>query len=436
MTRFNLSMTATFCLVLCGPIGLSYAAPGDTELISVTADGSAAASGGSGALKSVSADGRFVAFTSNSPNILSDGKTGATDVFVRDRQTGKTERVSVALSGAANDESYGPSITPDGRFVTFYSAASNLVPGDTNGWIDCFLRDRQTGKTERVSVTTSGTEANDYSYEPSISADGRYVAFYSYATNLVPGDTNGEYDIFERDRQTGTTTRVSVDATGGQLNGPSISPSYSADGRYMAFLSYASNLVPGDTNQQPDVFVRDRLTGQSERVNVSSSGVPTGLRGHSEDPSISANGRYVVFQSYATGLVPGDTNKEPDIFVHDRQTGVTERVSVSSSGAQANSQSTLASISGDGRYVAFSSYASNLVPKDSNYRQDVFVHDRVTGVTQRVSVPTGRRQANGVSIAPSISVDGRFVVFSSTATNLATNDNDGLYDVFIHQLAK
>jgi Tol biopolymer transport system component len=169
---------------------------------------------------------------------------------------------------------------------------------------------------------------------------------------------------------------------------------------------------------------------------VSSSGVPTGLKGFSEDPSISADGRYVVFQSFATGLVPGDTNKEPDIFVHDRQTGVTERVSISSSGAQANSQSNLASISGDGRYVAFSSYASNLVPNDTNYRQDIFVHDRVTGVTERVSVPSGRRQANGASVGPSISVDGRFVVFSSSASNLATNDNNGLYDVFIHQRAK
>ena len=131
--------------------------------------------------------------------------------------------------------------------------------------------------------------------------------------------------------------------------------------------------------------------------------------------------------------MPGDTNKEPDIFVHDRQTGVTERVSVSSSGAQANSQSTLASISGDGRYVAFSSYASNLVPNDTNYREDVFVHDRLTGVTERVSVPTGRRQANGASLGPSISVDGRFVAFGSAASNLAINDHNAVPDAYIHQ---
>ncbi len=434
MTRFNLSMAATFSIFLGGPVGLAYAAPGDTELISVASDGFTATSGGdSGSVKSISYSGRFVAFTSVSPDILPDGKTLATDVFVRDRRTGTTERVSVALRGGANDGSFAPSISPDGRYVTFYSDASNLVPGDTNGVADCFIRDRQTRKTERVSVTTSGTQANDFSYEPSMSADGRYVAFYSYATNLVPGDTNGEYDIFEHDRQTGKTTRVSVDANGGQLNGPSISPSYSADGRYLVFLSYASNLVPNDTNGQPDVFVRDRVTGRSERVNVSSSGVPTGKNAFTENPLISADGRYVVFQSDAIGLVPGDTNKEMDIFVHDRQTGGTERVSVSSSGVQANLQSNVASISGDGRYVAFMSYASNLVAYDSNYRADIFVHDRVTGVTERVSVPTGRRQANGISLNPSISVDGHFVSFTSIASNLAANDNNNAQDVFVHQ---
>jgi Tol biopolymer transport system component len=433
MIRFN-AMTATCVLVLGSSMGLAYGAPGDTELISVTADGSAAVSGAdNGSLKSISYSGRFVAFTSVSPDIVPDGKTVSTDVFVRDRRTGTTERVSVALSGPANDSSYEPSISPNGRYVTFSSSASNLVPGDTNGVNDCFIRDRQTGTTERVSVTSSGTQANDNCGGPSMSADGRYVAFYSYATNMVPGDTNFAYDVFEHDRQTGKTTRVSVDANGAQLNGPSISASYSSDGRYLVFLSYASNLVANDTNGQPDVFVRDRVTGQSERVNVSSSGVPTGKNGFTEDPSISADGRFVVFQSYATGLVPGDTNKLEDIFVHDRQTGATERVNVSSSGAQANSQSGVASISGDGRYVAFVSYASNLVPYDSNYRPDVFVRDRVTGVTKRVSVPTGRRQANGTSLAPSISVDGQFVSFTSAASNLSTNDHNNAQDVFVHQ---
>jgi Tol biopolymer transport system component len=344
-----------------------------TELVSVSSAGVQGNSSSYGT-PSISADGRYVAFYSPASNLVSGDTNGSVDIFVRDRQTGTTELVSVSSSGVqGNGSSYSPSISADGRYVAFYSLASNLVTADTNLYEDVFVRDRQAGTTERVSVSSAGAQGNSSSYTPSISADGRYVAFRSYATNLVSGNVNGYSDIFVRDRQTGTTTRVSVANAGYEGNNDSSSPSISADGRYVAFASLASNLVSGagDTNGVEDIFVRDRQTGTTERVSVSSAG--TQGNGASSSPSISADGRYVAFYSLASNLVSGDTNGTFDIFVRDRQTGTTELVSVSSSGVQGNSASSSPSISADGRYVAFYSPASNLVSGDTNGSADIFV---------------------------------------------------------------
>ncbi len=287
------------------------------------------------------------------------------------------------------------------------------------------------GQTERVSVSSDGEQGNSTSQHSSISADARYVAFESWATNLVPGDTNGHQDVFVHDRQTGETTRVSVSSSGEQGNADSWSPSISADGRYVAFESLAYNLVPGDTNGQCAVFVHDCQTGETTLASVSSSGEQgNGASGH---PSISADGRYVAFESRAGNLVPGGTNGELHIFVHDRQAGETTRVSISSSGEQANEYSYLPSISGDGRYVAFFGGASNLVPGDTNNRYDVFVHDRQTGQTTRVSVSSSGEQGNAMSENPSISADGRYVAFESYATNLVPDDTNGHWDIFVHE---
>ena len=289
--------------------------------------------------------------------------------------TGPTSRVSVASDGTqGNDGSVSSSISADGRYVAFYSYASNLVSGDTNGRLDVFVHDQQTGQTSRVSVASDGAQGNHNSYFSSISADGRYVAFFSGASNLVPGDTDGWGDVFVHDQQTGQTSRVSVASDGAQGNHNSYFSSISADGRYVAFDSYASNLVPGDTNGALDVFVHDRQTGQTSRVSVASDG--TEGSGSSEYPSISADGRYVAFFSEASNLAPGDTNGVDDIFMHDRQTGQTNRVSMASDGTQGNAESRYPSISADGRYVAFHSGASNLVPGDTNGVADVFVHER------------------------------------------------------------
>jgi hypothetical protein len=213
-----------------------------------------------------------------------------------------------------------------------------------------------------------------WSYRPAISADGQFVAFASYSWNLVTGDTNSLRDVFVHDRSTGITERVSVDSAGVQGNNVSVAPWLSADGQIVAFESYSSNLVAGDSNNHDDIFVHDRSTGITERVSVDTAGV----QGDSdcETPCMSADGRFVAFFSWATNLVAGDTNFVGDIFVHDRSSGTTERVSVDSAGAEGNSDSYEQSISGNGEVVAFDSGASNLVSGDTNATYDVFVHER------------------------------------------------------------
>ncbi len=386
---------------------------------------------------SISADGRFVLFTSDASNIVPGDTNNTFDTFVRDRLTNTTTRVSVDSAGnQANDASNGSSISADGRFVAFLSNASNIVPGDTNSSYDVFVRDTLTNTTTRVSVDSAGNQANMGSDRASISADGRFVVFLSNASNIVPGDTNKRNDIFVRDRLTNTTTRVSVDSAGNQQNGSSLfnAPSISADGRFVAFDSNASNIVPGDTNNTRDIFVRDRLTNTTTRVSVDSAGNQRNSDSYS--PSLSADGRFVAFTYGASIPVPGDTNTINDIFVRDTLTNTTTRVSVDSAGNQANFRSYNASISADGRFVAFSSDASNIVPGDTNRERDmvvrdIFVRDTLTNTTTRVSVDSAGNQANSSSDSPSISADGRFVAFDSKSSNLVPGDTNNTRDIFV-----
>jgi Tol biopolymer transport system component len=291
--------------------------------------------------------------------------------------------------------------------------------------------------TERVSVDSAGNQANKGSPAGSaISAHGRYVAFWSYADNLVPGDTNGRDDVFVHDRKTGITTRVSVDSAGNQGNGGSFDPAISADGRYVAFASEANNPVPDSPIVDSDIFVHDRKTGITTMVSVDSAGNQASYGGN-YDPAISAHGRYVAFTSYADNLVPADTNGGSDAFVHDRKTGITTRVSVDSAGNQADNGriydlSYGPAISADGRYVAFNSHADNLVPADTNGGSDVFVHDRKSGITTRVSVDSTGAQAGYHSFSPAISADGHSVTFYSRATNLVADDTNNQPDIFVH----
>lgn len=315
----------------------------------------------------ISADGRWVAFQSGSP-------LGTTQVFLHDRDTGTTTLVSVGLGGVAAD-GWFPAISADGRWIAFASRADNLVAGDTNGADDVFVYDRLTAVVTRVSVGSGGTQGNSYSWSRGpLSADGRWVAFASMASNLVPDDTNADWDVFVHDRQTGATTRVSVGPGGAQGNRGSLNAAISADGRWVVFASRASNLVAGDTNGREDVFLHDRQTRTTTGVSIALGNVPG--NGDSSWPAISADGRLVAFHSVASNLVAGDTNGSADVFVRDMPAGVTARVSVGIGGGQAAGSSVAPSLSADGRLVAFESAAGNLVAGDANFQWDVFAHDR------------------------------------------------------------
>jgi Tol biopolymer transport system component len=388
----------------------------------------------------LSADGRYVAFQSDASNLVAGDTNGVRDVFVRDRQTGAVSRVSVSSDGTqGNSVSSFAKLSGDGRYVVFYSTASTLVAGDTNGVADTFVHDRQTGTTTRISVSSTGAQANGESLQPTaISADGRYAAFTSRASTLVAGDTNGLVDVFVRDLGANTTVRVSVGAGGAQGNRGNFTPSLSADGRYVAFTSLASNLVAGDTNEAADVFRHDRDpdadgifdegNGVTVRLSLTGAG-EVGLL--SNRPGISGDGNRIVFGSASATLVAGDTNGVVDVFVADVGAGTTRRVSVDSASGQANGASEFQAISGNGLLVAFHSDATNLVAGDTNGVRDVFTRVLATGTTVRQSVSTAGAQGNGASDLPALSGDGRYVVFSSTATNLVAGDTNGVQDVFL-----
>jgi len=385
---------------------------------------------------SISATGRFVAFSDNAPDLVKDKQSYFYDVYVRDRVRGETTRVSVGSTGAVpNNDSVFPSISANGRFVAFTSLASNLVGGDTNDRADTFVRDLKRGTTTRVSVSSTGAEANDGSFWlPAISDNGRVVAFYSDSTNLVPNDHNGIRDFFVRDLKRGETTRVSVSSSGAEQT-PGIGneelgivPALSATGRFVAFFSASPNLVEGDRNDRDDIFVRDRKLGETTRVSVSSSG-EEGNSGSLFYPSISANGRFVAFTSYASNLVAGDQNGAEDVFVRDRKRGETTRI-------RENNQSGflysgIPSISDNGRFVAFESPAPDLVTGDQNDATDVFLHDRKRGQTTLLSVSSEGVQGNDESSFPAISANGRFVAFSSLASSLVAGDGFNTADTFV-----
>ncbi len=387
---------------------------------------------------SISGDGRYVAFSSTDPTVITGDTNGVSDILVYDRNTDTIERVSVSSAGVEGDSVSGDNgptlISSDGRYVLFHSDATNLVAGDTNVASDVFVHDRDTDTTERVSVSSAGAEGDHYSYAFSISSDGRYVVFISFSTNLVVGDTNGASDVFVHDRDTDTTERVSVSSAAVQANGASSLPSISSDGRYVAFQSAATNLVASDTNGFSDAFVHDRDTDTTERVSVSSAAVQANGALNSISPvAISGDGRYVTFSSSASNLVAGDTNGASDVFVHDRDTDTTERVSIDDLGTQGNGSSVNPSISSDGSRIAFRSSASNLVAGDTNNTLDVFVYNRNTDTIRRVNVDDQGNESMGdgsFNDFLSISTTGQHVAFISSDSGLVVGSAGGVY-VFI-----
>ena len=407
--------------------------PGVTSLIFLAAGSFAAAqttsrvsldsSGGQGDARStspsISADGRYVAFASFASNLVPGDTNGFADIFVRDRVAGTTVRVSLDSSGGeCNGSCSRPSISDDGGYVAFESLATDLVAGDTNVRMDVFVRDVIGGVTSIASADSGGTLGNGNSWVPAISDDGRYVAFTSFASNLVPGDTNGAGDVFVYDLQLGTTTRVSVHTNGTEGNASSVSGTISGDGRYVAFLSGATNLIPGGTDGNDHVYIRDRQLGTTTRAVNCFFGFPAGCT----EPFLSSDGRRVSFTTYGI-----DQNGELDVFVRDIPSGVTIQASNSNNVVTGNS-----CLSADGRYVAYRS-DGELVPGDSNFIHDVFVHDLEEGVTTRVSVSSTGTQGDSPSISPAISADGSIVAFESPATNLVAGDTNSTIDAFVRE---
>lgn len=409
--------------------------PQATTRASVRSDGLGASS--HSATAGISADGRFVGFVSLAEDL--DGPVnGQQDAFVHDRWTGETRLVSVAFGGVGADgASYSPLFSADGRFVAYRSDATNLVPGDGNGASDVFVLDRLQGTTERVSVDASGGDADAWSYYQTISADGRFVCFQSEASDLVAGDVNGTFDIFVRDRIADSTELVSVDSLG-SVTGRfqfSVEPAISSDGSCVVFASVDEALAAGASNGVSDVFLRDRSAGTTEVVSIGLGGAPA--NGASSLPAVSTDGRFVAFVSEATNLVPGDVNGARDVFVRDRLTGTTELVSVASDGTRASLDSWLyyshPTLSDDGRYVVFESYAPELVPNDGNGWSDIFLRDRTAGTTTIVSVSSSGGQVHQGALRATLSADGSVIAFESTDGHLVSGDVNAASDVFVRQ---
>jgi len=449
---------------------IAPSAPGTTARVSLAANGAQGnAPSGSPA---IDASGRFIAFASLADTLVTGDSNGVVDVFLRDTCVGaapgctpSTSRVSVGSSGTQGDnQSSSPAIGADGRFIAFESIAGNLVTGDTNGTADIFLRDTCFGapagcspSTVRLSVSSAGAEGNGQSLRPAISADGRFIAFESTSDNLVSGDANGVSDIFLRDTCSGagagcspSTARLSVSSAGAQGAADSFQPTISGTGRFVAFSSFANDLVANDTNGNFDVFLRDTCfsaaagcSPSTVRLSVASNG--TEGNAESSVPSISGTGRFVAFQSASSTLIATDTNGAFDIFLRDTCFGAaagcspsTIRVAVSTAGAEGNAQSLRPAIRATGRLIAFQSAADNLVTGDTNGVVDIFVRDTCFGApagcavsTVRVSVAANGTESNGDSEGAAISAAAPFVAFQSNASTLAASDTNGVADVFV-----
>jgi len=417
-------------VVLSGGLARGQGCP--VELAS-PALGGATPTGGSIAA-AISADGDCVVFESLASNLVPGDTNGHKDVFHYRRSTGVLTRVSVSSAGLeANADCYLAAISGHGSTVVFTTKA-NLDPRDTDAADDVYLHDVDTGRLLWVSGSATDARPDGPSTLPRLSANGRFVAYQSQAANLVPGDTNGVDDIFVFDRLTRRTARVNVGPDGSQANDASSGASPSADGRFVAFASRATNLIPGgDLNgSNADVFVHDRSLGRTWLVSVDHQGLQRSV-GYSQNPWISGDGRRVAFLSTA-GLVPGNPagkQADVDIFVFDADLGTSRIVSVSTAGAFADKISSAPTLSLDGRCVAYGSRATNLVPGDTNGFEDVFVHDLLLAETRRASTSASGAEGNASSFRPGISADGTAVCFDTTASNLLAAPTHALQKILV-----
>jgi Tol biopolymer transport system component len=407
---------------------------GTTTLVSGNAARTGGGNGGSSGV-AMSHGGRYVLFDSYAGDLVADGidRDSDNDVYLRDTRTSVTQLVSVNLEGFSTAGfSWATAITPSGRYVLFSSLASDLTMEDGNGLTDVFLRDVQAGVTELVSVNAAGNRSADgLSRGSAVTPNGRFVLFVSEAGDLVSMPTGNWQQVYVRDRQTGTTRLVSVNAAGtAAAIGQSFEPAITPDGRYVVFNSTAFDLVAGDFNNAIDVFVRDLTAGTTTLVSRNASGTGSG-NDSSVAGGLSADGRYVLFASDASDLVSNDGNGRTDLFRRDLQTGSTVLVSVDAAGTgSGNGRSGAGTMSADGLTVAFSSEASNLVAGDANGWNDVFVRDLATGTTLLMSANAVGAPANGAAVPALVAANGTRVAFDSWASDLVANDFNNLTDVF------
>jgi len=421
------------------PILATAAAGPRLDPVSVTPDGSAFVNGACYEA-SISNNGRFVAFHTAATDAVADDGNGRSDVFVRDRRAGVTESVSVASDGSQGDgNSYYGLLSGNGRWVLFNSDAGNLVAGDDNGSRDLFLHDRMTGETRRVSVAADGTQADApcYVYGASLSGSGRFATFNSSATTLTDAGSAGHSQVFVVDLQTGEVTLVSADPDGLPGDAGSYDPSFSSNGRFVAFYSAASNLVADSSNEMYQVYVYDLRKRVMRRASVSSDG--TLGDGGSYDPVVSNNGQVVAFYSEATNLIAADTNARTDTFVHDFRTGETRRISQMEDGTEVVAEGYEPAITASGRTVLFyTGPGAGYVPEDTNGEGDTYSFDLKTGALRLVSVnddgAVGDRRYSWLWAA-SMTPTGRWLALTSDASNFSSlpspSGGDYRYQVFV-----
>lgn len=387
---------------------------------------------------SVSHDGNIIVFGSEANNLTPRHLGDHEDIFAYDKKTKQTELISKGVNGElANSYSWGASVSADGRYVAYQTQATNIVPGVKEmcgtrpTCINAIVHDRLTKHSTLVNVNSQGVRMGmSWQQVPVISANGNFVVFGS-ASLISPGDINDDNDVMVRDLRRKTTTLASVDNNNRTAEDPWPNPTYtiSGDGRYVAFSSSAP-LSSDDINNDSDIFLRDLHTNKTTLVSVDKNGQPL-AESDASQPVLSSDGRYLAYASWAPGVVESDTNNRSDIFLRDLQTLKTTRISVASNGTQANDASYEPSISADGRYIIFHTYANNLVPADTNESKEIVMHYRDYGLTRRVGVGPGGRPASDNGYHGSVSGDGKTVVFTSWATNLTpTPLREWIYNVY------
>ena len=372
----------------------------------------------------ISRHGRFIAFQARASDFVLGASSDVANIFIFDRLKKKYRRINANTFFIPDF-----SISANGRYVAFASDQPDLDASDTNNVRDVFLFDSVTGQISRISVSSIGKQGNKASFNPHLSADGRYITFSSEADNLVEADTNGNIDVFVYDQLTRQTSRVSVKSGGAQSEGGGLYSKISGDGRFVVFQSRSDDLVANDFNEAADVFVHDRSRQHTERVSVNSLGSETARFRDNRFADISENGRYVVFESLDYNFSEIPLNFSSGVFVRDRASKQTTLVSVGLNGVAPNgSFCTGVDISANGRYVTFESDATNLDSRDVINDFDIYAHDRWNKKTSLVNLNSNPDYRAG---GASLSADGRQIAFESDAPDLVVGDDNNLVDVFV-----